>query len=46
MESTIYTVCTYSDFFPAFKLYKYDLQIMSPILDHLRFMSSVDIGGF
>ena len=46
MESSIRTVCTYSGLLPAFKLYNSDLQIMPLISDHLRFMGSVDIGGF
>ena len=45
MESAICTVCTYSDFFLVCKLYNSSLKIMPLILDHLRFMASVDIGG-
>ena len=46
MESSIHTVSTYPDSFPACKLYKSDLQIMPLISDHLRFMGSADIGVF
>ena len=46
MESLIHTVCTYSDFSLVWKLYKFGPQIMPLISDHLRFMGSVDIGGF
>ena len=45
MESSIRTVCTYSDFFLVCKLFKSGLQIMLVISDHLRFMGSVDIRG-
>ena len=46
MESSIRTVFTYSDFFLVCKFCLSDLQIMSLNSDHLRFMGSVDIGGF
>ena len=46
MESSIRTVCTYSDLFLVCKLCLSDLQIMSLNSDHLRFMGSVDIGSF
>ena len=45
MESLVCTVCTYSDFFLVCKFYNFGQQVMPPILDHLRFMASVDIGG-
>ena len=38
--------CFYLEFFLAYKLYSPGLQIMPLILDHLRFMASVDIGDF
>ena len=46
MESLICTICVYSDFFVARKLYNSSLQILPLISDHLRLMVSVDIGGF
>ena len=46
MESSVCTVCTYSDFLLVCKLYSSGLQIMPLILDCLRFMANVDIGGF
>ena len=46
MENSIYSVCTYSDFFLVRILYSYGLQIMPLISDHVGFMASVDIGGF
>ena len=46
MESSICTICAYSDFFLVYKLYSSGLQIMPLVSDHLRFMASIDIGGF
>ena len=46
MESSICTICAYSDFFLVCKLYSSNLQIMPLISDYLRFMASVDIGDF
>ena len=46
MESSMCTVCTYSDFFLAGKLYYSGLEIMPFISAHLKSMTSVDIGGF
>ena len=46
MESLAWTICANSDVFPVSELYNSDPQIMPPILDDLRFMASVDIGGF
>ena len=46
MESSIHFVCTYSDFSLVCKFYKPDLQIIPLVSDQLRFMDSVDIGGF
>ena len=46
MESSTCTICTYSDFFLFYKLYKSGQQYMPLISDHLRFMASVDIGDF
>ena len=46
MKRSIYTVCIYSYFFLICKLYSSGFQIMCLILDHLRFMTSVDIWGF
>ena len=37
MESLICTFCTYLDFFLVCKLFKFGLQIMPFISDHLRF---------
>ena len=45
MESSVCTICTYSDFFLVGKVYNSGLQIMPLFSDHLRFMASVDIGG-
>ena len=42
----MYTVCTYSDFFLAYKLHNSGLQIVPLISDDLKFMASVNIGGF
>ena len=44
MESSICTVCTYSDSFLICKLYNSGLQIMPLISGNLRFMTSVNIG--
>ena len=48
MESSIRTVRAFSDFFLVCKLYDSALQVIPLISDHLtlRFMGSVDIGGF
>ena len=46
MEGLIRTGFTYSDFFLMCKLCLFDLKIMSFNSDHLRLMSSVNIGGF
>ena len=45
MESSICTVCTYSDSFLVCQLYNSGLQIMRLISGNLRFMTSVNIGG-
>ena len=45
MESSICTVCSYSDFFLVCKLYSSDLQIVPVISNHLRYVASVYIGG-
>ena len=42
----VYIICNYSDLFLACKLYSSGPQITPLISDHLRFMASVDIGGF
>ena len=42
----ICTICAYSYYFLVCNLYRSGLQIMSLISDHLRFMTSVDIGDF
>ena len=45
MESSISTVCAYSDVFLVCKLYKLGLKIVLLLLDYLRFIGSIDIGG-
>ena len=46
MENSICTICAYSGFFLVCELYISGLQIIPLILDHLKFMASVDIGDF
>ena len=48
MESSTRTVRAFSDFLLVCKLYNSALQVIPLISDHLtlRFMGSVDIGGF
>ena len=46
MESSICTICAYSDIFMVCKLYNSGLQIMPLISDQLRLTAHVDIGDF
>ena len=46
MESSVSIICAYSGFFLACKVYNSGSKIMPLILDHPRFMASVDIGDF
>ena len=46
MESSICPICAYSGFLLVCKFYNSDVQIMPLILDHPRFMASVDIGYY
>ena len=46
IESSICTVCTYSDFFLVYTLYSSGLQILPLIADYLRFRASIDIAQF
>ena len=45
-ESSICTICAYSDVFLVSMLYNSGLLIMPLVSDHPRFMASVDIGDF
>ena len=46
MESSICTICAYSDVFLVSRLYSSGLLIMFLVSDHPKFMDSVDIGDF
>ena len=46
MESSILTIIYVFSFLLGFKLYKFGLQIIHLIFDHVTFLGSVDIGGF
>ena len=43
MESSIRTVCSFSNFFLFFKLHKFCLKVIRLISDYLRFVSNVGI---